>query len=113
VRQAKGLYGVRSPGAWPSRMKRSFETTFRKLQDGGRARLHNDVAAGELRGFLLPYLGQQDSTLPWQPPDLVRREQVANYPTNFAAMSAEAVVRIATRGEQLTRLLLDAYSPEL
>lgn len=94
-------------------MKRSFESTFRKAQDAGRGRLHQYAAAGDLAGFVMPYLGNQDRALPVVPADLVRREEVVDYPTDFSAMSAEDIERLALRGEQLTRLLVDHYCPEL
>jgi predicted acylesterase/phospholipase RssA/molybdopterin/thiamine biosynthesis adenylyltransferase len=109
----QGLFGARTPAMWPSRMKRSFETSFRKVQDGARGRLHQALDAGELRGFLLPYLGQQDSSLVDPPADLVPREAVMDYPTNFSAMSADDLARLAKRGEQLTRVAIDTYLPEL
>lgn len=96
-----------------SRMRRSFESTFRKAQDGARNRLHLYAASGELKGFVFPYLGQRDRALPFIPADLPRRHQVVDYPTDFAAMSDESIELLAARGEKLTRLLLDFYCPEL
>ena len=101
------------PYAFVSRMRRSFEATFRKAQDGARNRLHLYAASGELKGFVFPYLGQSDRALPFIPVDLPRREEVIDYPTDFAAMSEETIERLAGRGEKLTRLLLDFYCPEL
>jgi len=69
--------------------------------------------SGAIKAFILPYLGQQDSRLPYIPADLVKREQVVNYPTNFAAMSPDDLNLITKRGEQLTRLLISTYCPEL
>jgi NTE family protein len=68
---------------------------------------------GEIQGFLMPYLGQRDSALPVRPPDLVTREQVLGYPTNFNPMSKGNIERLSRRGEQLTRCLVDTYAPEL
>jgi NTE family protein len=59
----------------------------------------------------VPYLGQQDHELPWLPPDLVRREEVADYPTDFEAMPATTIELLTRRGEQVTRSLLDAHTP--
>ncbi len=109
----RGQLAEKTPGHLLSRVSRSFEASFRKLQDSGRAALHTHVAHDELKGFVMPYLGQQDKDLPWQPPDLVRREEVANYPTDFAAMNTTTIDLLASRGEQLTRLLIDAYCPDL
>jgi NTE family protein len=109
----RGQLASYTPVHAASRVKRSFEASFRKLQDAGRAALHEHAANGDLSGFVMPYLGQQDATLPWQPADLVRREDVADYPTDFAAMPTTIIDRLALRGEQLTRLLLDAHCPEL
>lgn len=98
---------------WPSRMARSFITTFRKVQDATRRRLHQLQAAGELRGFVLAYLGQNDRALPWVPVDLPRREEVYSYPTDFSAMRDLDCERLALRGERLTRLLIAHYLPDL
>lgn len=109
----QGLLGPKTPTLWPSRMKRSFESTFRKAQDGGRSRLHQALATGDLQGLLLPYLGQQDRNLIDPPRDLVPRDAVIAYPTNFSAMSAQDLERLAKRGEQLTRLAMDTHLPDL
>lgn len=101
------------PYWWPSRMRRAFESVFRKVHDAAAARLHALRAAGEIKGFVMAYLGQRDDRLPLCPPDLVRREEVAQYPTNFSAMKQEYIDRLANRGERLMRLLLDYYCPEL
>jgi NTE family protein len=61
----------------------------------------------------MPYLGQQDRALPVAVPDLVPRSAVADYPTDFRAMSAETIALLSRRGEQLTNALLDAYLPQL
>jgi hypothetical protein len=47
------------------------------------------------------------------PIDLPLRQEVVDYPTDFAAMSDETIELLAGRGEKLTRLLLDFYCPEL
>ena len=109
----RGLLDPVVPYVWLSRVERSFESTYRKVQDAGRGRLHDATASGRLRGFAMPYLGQQDRALPAPPSDLVPREAVADYPTNFAPMNADALATISTRGEQLTQSLLDSYLPDL
>ncbi len=98
---------------WLPRIQRSFEASFRKLQDGARGRLHALTDAGALSGFAMPYLGQQDRALPVAAADLVPRSAVADYPTDFRAMSAKTIALLSRRGEQLTNALLDSYLPEL
>jgi hypothetical protein len=44
---------------------------------------------------------------------LVPQEGVVAYPTDFSAMPAEMIRLISLRGEQLTRLLLARYCPEI
>ncbi len=75
--------------------------------------LHRMSASGEIQGFLMPYLGQRDGALPVRPADLVSRDQVVEYPTNFNPMSKGNIDRISKRGEQLTRCLVETYAPEL
>lgn len=110
----QGLYGDDVyPYHWASRMQRSFETIYRKAHDHIRQRLHASVESGKLKGFVLSYLGQIDRALPVLPPDLVRREEVYKYPTDFSPMSDRDIDLLTARGEQLTRLLINRYCPEL
>ena len=96
-----------------SRTAAAFEAVFRKANDATMKRLHMLRSSGQLRGFILSYLGQQDRALPMQPPDLVTRDEVLGYPTDFGAMPMGDLGRLTTRGEQLTRLLLAHYTPEI
>ncbi|MCG3195742.1 MAG: hypothetical protein GHCLOJNM_00209 [bacterium] len=105
--------GKAIPYHFCSRMSAAFSSTFRKVQDGAFGRLHEHEKAGRIKGFILPYLGQQDSVLPSPPADLVAREEVGDYPTNFSPMRKENVRRLTLRGEQLTRILLSHYLPGL
>jgi NTE family protein len=91
------------------RVKRSFEVVHRRVQDSAMHRLHQMKQAGLIKGFVLPYLGQQDGSLPWKPADLVPQNEVANYSTNFSAMSEKWIQKLTSRGEQLTRVLVDYY----
>ena len=109
----RGLLDDAFPIGPLARLPRAFEATHRKVQDASRGRLHALVASGELEGFAMPYLGQQDRSLPWTPPDLIPRERVVSYPTNFAAMPQAELDVLATRGEQLTHLLIERWCPEL
>ena len=104
----------RFPIWWPGRMKRSFESVYRKVQDTGKGLIHRHGELGNLKGFILPFLGQNDSALGGIiPTDLVRREEVIDYPTNFSRMRDEDIDRISRRGEQLTRLMIEAHAPEI
>ena len=96
-----------------SRISRSMEIIFKKVQDASMHRLHEHVASQRLKGFILPYLGQSDKALPYSPPDLVPRSEVAKYPTNFSPMKDRDIELLATRGEQLTAHLLSYYIPSL
>lgn len=105
------------PYGWASRMSRSVEATFRKAQDRMVGELFSRRNAGHLRGLVLPYLGMKDESLERDPavgplPEgFVRREDVIGYPTDFRAMSDGDIDRLTRRGEQLTRLLLEAHWP--
>ena len=101
------------PTRWPNRMYRSFLTVFRKVQDATRKRLHHLSDAGEISGFALCYLGQQDKALPWVPAGLPKRDEVQDYPTDFAAMSTHDINRLALRGELLMRFLVAYHLPDL
>ncbi|MCB9808709.1 ThiF family adenylyltransferase [Candidatus Peribacteria bacterium] len=107
------LHTMFRPTWWIPRIKRSFEAVFRKVQDGSFQRLHSYAANGQIKGFVLSHLGQQDKSLPYAPPDLVRREEVIGYPTDFAPMSQRNIDLLSRRGEQLTGLLIEEYCSEL
>ena len=107
------LSGQNIPFGFASRARSAFESVFRKVQDSTLQRLHMYKRASMIKGFILPYLGQQDDALPLRPPDLVRRDEVIGYGTNFAAMPVNDLDRLTRRGEQLTRILLAHYCPEL
>lgn len=108
-----GRSAPRAPGFMFGRLKRSFEIAHIRSQDGTRARVHELTEANKLRGFIYTYLGMGDHRLPTPTPGLVDQRAAAAYPTNFAKMSPTAIDLLTTRGEQVTRALLDAYSPEL
>ena len=109
-----GLFdGDSYPVWWAWRMHRAFLTSFRKVQDATRKRLHGFAEAGDISGFALSYLGQDDERLPWLPPQLPTRREVCDYPTDFSPMDAEDIDRLALRGELLTRLLVSYYLSEL
>jgi NTE family protein len=107
------MSGENVPFSFPSRAAAAFESVFRKAQDAAVNRLHFLAANGHLKGFVLSYLGQQDAALPYALPDLVTRDQVFGYPTDFSAMKDKDIDLITRRGEQLTRMLLAYYCPEL
>lgn len=105
--------GADIPYTFASRLMASFASTHRRTHSMSYDLLHRLAASGELKGFLLPYLGQIDSKLPHAPPDLVPREDVFDYPTDFSPMATDDIERLAMRGEQLTNALIDAYHPSL
>ncbi len=95
-----------------TRLNQVLTTTLRKSQDSTMKTLHHYKVANLIKGFILPYLGQIDGALPYFWPNLTKREQV-NYPTNFRPMSDKDIELLSMRGEQLTRLLIDYYCPDL
>lgn len=97
----------------PKRLAQSFDITHTKSQDAARSRIHQLGAHGDLTGFLHVYLGMRDERLPLPLADLVPRHRVQSYPTNFARMSQDDIRAISTRGEQLTRALIQHYLPDL
>jgi predicted acylesterase/phospholipase RssA len=109
----RGPLAPAMPHLWPQRVARSFDVVHRRAQDAGRARLHNAAEVGRLDGFVLSYLGMRDERLPAPLADLIPRQRVAGYPTDFKAMPQAALDLLALRGEQLVRTLLPTYCPRL
>ena len=109
-------YGLRTEEPslfWPARMSAAFGCVFARAQNLSMSRLFDLKAAGRLRAFALPYLDQDDERLACAPPDLVRRSDVAGYPTNFSAMPQDWIDRLSKRGEQVTLAVLREHTPEL
>ena len=96
-----------------TRLRRSFDIVHRRAQDAARARLHAAAATGQLQGVVHAYLGMPDERVPIPMADLVPVAAVRHYPTDFKAMTAADMQLITTRGEQLTRVLLAHYCPDL
>ena len=106
------LSGDFIPFGLATRLNQVLTSTMRKVQDSTMKRLHQHKDASLIKGFILPYLGQVDESLPFHWPDLIKREEV-NYPTDFRPMKNRDIELLSTRGEQLTRLLIDFYCPNL
>jgi NTE family protein len=104
---------VYSPHIWPWRMKRVVEIMHDRAQHGGRSALFTARQNAALDGMAYVYLGMLDERLPMPAAGLVPRSAVARYPTNFAAMDSQSLTALTTRGEQLTRLLVSYYCPDL
>lgn len=96
-----------------ARMKASFFTIFDRAQNAAMKRLFDLKANGRIDSFLLPYLGQSDQNLAIPPRDLVRREEVDGYPTDFFAMTDDWIEKLSKRGEQVTLAVLQEHHPEL
>ena len=105
--------GITKPYLWGSRMLSTINTIHRRTNTLSYNLLHRMAASGEIKGFLLPYLGQIDERLPYHPANLVSRNKVIDYPTDFSPMPEAYIQSLSQRGEQLTRLLLDSYAPHI
>jgi NTE family protein len=98
---------ISDPAAFmPSRMIAVFESVHARAQNFAMTRLFDLKRAGRIENLLLPYLGQDDRRLAFAPEQLVTRESVAGYPTDFSAMPDEWIDRLSRRGEQLVHALL-------
>src|SRR4051794_6051543 len=67
------------------RMSAVFESIHARAQNLSVARLFDLQRAGRTR-FILTYLDQRDAALACPPRDIVPRESVTDYPTDFSAM---------------------------
>jgi predicted acylesterase/phospholipase RssA len=113
VDAGRGRPGDSAARFLPARLSRSFDITYRKTQDGGRALLNSAAASGTLKGFVHAYLGMPDGRMPTPLADLVPATQVTSYPTNFQGMDELSLGALTLRGEQLVRNLIDHYCREL
>jgi NTE family protein len=104
VDAGRGRYERRPGGHWVSRTKQTFEISHGRVQDAARTQLH---ALNGIR-VVHVYLGSQDDRLPFVP-DLVPRDPISAYGTNFAAMPPLTLERLSVRAEQITRVLMTNY----
>ncbi len=102
-----------APMRFLPRVSRAFAVVHRRVQDSAMHRLHSLLASRAIKGFAMPYLGQQEELLPVRPSRLVPRSDVSEYPTDFSAMTTQWINRLSDRGEQLTRALVSFYLAEL
>ena len=91
------------------RLKECMNITHKKAQDYARTQAYQWLQSKKLSHLLLPFLGQKDEQLPFTCSNFVRRERVANYPTNFSAMAATDIEYLTKRGEQVTKILIEHY----
>lgn len=96
-----------------SRLAAAFAALHGRAQNAAMQRLFDLKGAGRIREFALPYLDQNDDNLAFPPDDLVTREAVADYPTDFFAMSDAWIERLSKRGEQLTLAVVREHAPAL
>lgn len=101
------------PYFWGTRMLATVNTIHRRTHSMTFDLLHRLRANNDIRGFLLPYLGQRDEGLPCPPADLVPRNVTYDYPTDFDAMPEKDIEALSKRGEQLLNNLIETYHPEL
>ena len=79
----------------PASMAAAFACLHARAQNSSVTRLFELKASGKLKNFVLPYIDQDDEKLACAPPDLVKRAEVAGYPTDFSAMPDEWVERLS------------------
>lgn len=95
------------------RLKNSFYTSMERVQNYGLKRLYELKESGKLNAIVLPFLGQNDQRLKCPPDNLVKREEVINYPTDLKAMPEEWTEKLFARGYQLTLAVILEHNPEL
>jgi NTE family protein len=105
--------GAARPYFWGTRMMATLTTIHRRTQTMSQNLLHRLNASGELQGFIMPYLGQNDANLPFLCGDFITRDETFDYPTDFFPMSKANVCKLSARGEQLTNVLVEAYAGHL
>ena len=109
----RGLFdGSSRPYWYVSRLRQSFDSTYRKAQNSDRAALFNlNDQEGPVRGVVVAMLGMNDANLPVPISDIVRREQVIGIKTNLSALSDGQIELLTRRGEQIIGALVAHYGP--
>lgn len=102
-----------APNFMPGRLGRSFRIANSRAQDGSRARLNQYAEAGTIRGFIHPYLATRDERLPLPLADLVPPRGSGELPDRLRPDDAGQSAPARNPGEQLTRILVEHYCPQL
>jgi predicted acylesterase/phospholipase RssA/proteasome lid subunit RPN8/RPN11 len=101
--------GEALPVSWSARMVQVVNNVMRKVQDATKERLHRHTENGLLNRFIYVYLGQIDNKVLFKTPMWIDRESVANYPTDFSAMTDLSIHQLTGRGEAIARALVTQY----
>jgi NTE family protein len=101
------------PSWWATRMIRAFSTVIKNVLHAYTDKMFIYKENNKIYGFINAYLGQIDNQLELQIKDLIPREAVIDYPTDFAKMPEDEMEKIILRGFQLTTGLIKHYYPEL
>ena len=112
-RAGSGIRSDQPSQSFIAQLFSAFTCIHNRAQNAAMKHLFELKESGKLKGFLLPYLGQNDKRLKFPPDDLIRREETYDYPTNFSAMSPEWIEKLSRRGEQLTEALIAEHFPEI
>ena len=89
------------------RMQAVLKTPFTRSALITPVHLKNYQSSGALVSSLTAHLGMDDNKIKNPPNDLVKRDSIKSYPTNFSPMSDESIRLLSKRGEQLTDSLLE------
>lgn len=95
------------------RLQDAYSATQNRAENASIQRLFEYRKTGAFDHVILPFLGQKDTDLTYAPPNLVSRESVWAYPTNFNAMEDDMISKLGLRGEQLTSALLQQHGADL
>lgn len=108
-RAGYGLGRDPAPTFVGSRMKAAFNAVHARAQNAAIQRLFELRRTGKVEEVLLPFIDQPDEELLCAPVDLVPRAHVSAYPTDFYAMTDAWADRLISRGEQVTKALLEQH----
>lgn len=102
------------PGTFYRRISQTFETVFKKGQDAAMNRLFMHQKNGNMKGFMLAYLGMKDEELDRAvvPDGFIGRRLVMGYPTDFCAMKKKNIRLLTERGRQVTNAVLAMHLPK-
>jgi len=98
-----------SPNFIISRLATCFYSVMRRVQSSNYKLLHEYKASGDIKGFILCKLSQNDRLVTSKCSGYVPFADVRNYPTNFSAMKEKYIDLLVGRGEKLTLSLLEQY----
>lgn len=89
------------------RIVKTIDVMMYRIENQSINQLFSSKKENKIENILYSHLGQKDDEIKFYIPNLIEKEKVYNYPTDFNPMNVEDINLITKRGEQLMTYLIE------